>query len=92
MAHPSDAVDHLLVRVLLDPRRMAPRYFILTRAARLSLDSSRALFILRLAFPCSIPKLQHLSSLIRMRLLYPRDAVKVLWTGDFVMLEFAHVH
>jgi len=72
MAHPSDAVDLLLVRGLLDPRRMAPRYFILTRAARLSLDSSQALFILRPAIPCPIPQLQHLSSLIRMRLLYPR--------------------
>src|SRR6266851_3135172 len=31
----------------LTPVRKAPRYFILTRAARLSLDSSQALLILR---------------------------------------------
>src|SRR6266851_7588574 len=47
----------------LTPVRKAPRYFILTRAARLSLDSLQALLILRPALSSPISRIAHLPPL-----------------------------
>ncbi len=92
MAHPSDAVDHLLVRVLLDSRQNGPK---LPHSNKSSAAFSRFLAGVVYSAPCHPlldPPITASLVLDKDATFVPTDAVKLLWTGDFVMLEFAHVH